>query len=157
MNINATLLAQALVFAGLIWVTMEYIWPILLAAMDKREKTIADGLAAAEKGKEFLAEAEKKAEAHIEEARQKASAFIDKAQTRADDIVNKAKQDAKVEMDRIIDSGKIELKREYAKAREELRAEMSGIIITGVEKVLDAELDEIEHERVIKSVIDSIH
>lgn len=157
MNINATLLAQILVFAGLIWVTMEYIWPVLLAAMDKREKTIADGLAAAEQGKKSLAEAERKSEEYIEEARKKATAFVDNAQKRGDEIISKAKLDANTEMKRIVDSGREELKREYAKAKEELRTEMSGIIITGVEKVLDAEIDEGEHERIIKSVVDSIH
>ena len=53
MNINLTLFAQAISFAILIWFTMKFVWPPLLAAIELRQKTIADGLAAAERGKRW--------------------------------------------------------------------------------------------------------
>ena len=54
MNINATLLGQMLVFVVLIWFSWKFIWPPLMKAVEDRQKKIADGLAAAERGQKEL-------------------------------------------------------------------------------------------------------
>ena len=59
MNLNATLFFQMIVFFVLGWFTMKFIWPPMTKAIDDRRQKIADGLAAAEKGKADLAQAQR--------------------------------------------------------------------------------------------------
>ena len=72
MDINATLLGQALVFGILIWFTVKFIWPPLLKAMEDRQKKIAEGLAAAERGQTELQSAHGEAQGILHAAREQA-------------------------------------------------------------------------------------
>ena len=102
MNINATLLVQALSFAFLIWFTVKFIWPPLNRAIDERNKRIADGLAAAERGKAALVEAERKGESAMKEARERASGVLGDSEKRGAQIVEEARNEAKAEADRLV-------------------------------------------------------
>lgn len=157
MSINATLLVQAGVFLVLIWITMETIWPLLLGAIEKREKTIADGLAAAAKGQRDLEEAEQKSEELVSGGRQEAARIVARAQQRHDEIVNAAKDDADTEAGRILATARADIERERSQVREALRKEVSACVVSGVEKVLGAQVDEKQHARLLKSVADSLH
>ncbi len=116
MNINATLLVQALSFAFLIWFSVKFIWPPLNRAIDERNKRIADGLAAAEKGKAALVEAERKGESAMKEAREKASGVLGESEKRGHQIVEEAKGDAKAETDRIIAGDRGQIASELARS-----------------------------------------
>ena len=131
MDIHLTLVAQAIAFAILIWVTVHYVWPPLLKAIETRQKTIADGLAAAHEGKSALEVAAKKSEVTLNEAKQKASEIIGQAEKRATQIVEDAKGAAKVEGDRIITGARAEIDQEVNRAKEGLRAQVSVLAIAG--------------------------
>ena len=73
MNLNATLIAQLVVFFILAWFTMKFVWPPIVKALDERAKKIADGLAAADKAKTDLALAEKKVVEELRKARDRKS------------------------------------------------------------------------------------
>jgi len=60
-NLNATLFAQMVVFFILWWVVAKFVWPPLVKALDERATKVADGLAAAERGKADLESAKKNA------------------------------------------------------------------------------------------------
>ena len=68
MNLNFTLVAQAIVFAAFIWFTVKFVWPHMLRAIETRQKTIADGLAAAEQGKRSLETSTKQADEAIKDS-----------------------------------------------------------------------------------------
>ena len=112
MNINFTLIAQAIAFAVLIWFTVKFVWPPLLSAIETRQKEIADGLAAASEGRNALEVAAKKSEITLNEAKQKASEIIGQAEKRGSQIVEDAKSVAKAEGDRIIAGAKAEIEQE---------------------------------------------
>ena len=118
MNINLTLFAQALSFAILIWFTVKFVWPPLLSAIETRQKTIADGLAAAERGKHEQELAAKRAADVIREAKEKAAEIIAQGEKRGTEIIEEAKAQAKVEGDRIITGAKAEVEQEVFRARE---------------------------------------
>lgn len=141
MNINLTLVAQAVAFAILIWFTVKYVWPPLLNAIETRQKEIADGLAAAHEGKNALDVAAKKSEATINEAKQKASEIIGQAEKRATQIVEEAKSNASVEGERILTGAKAEIEQEVNRAKEGLRAQVSVLAVAGAEKILRKEID----------------
>ena len=156
MNINATLIGQSIAFFIFVWFVMKYVWPPLIAALDERKKTIADGLAAAERGKHEQELAEKAAEKHIKEAKNQAAEIVSHAQKRATEIVEEAKVSAKEEADRIKAAANAEIDQEVNRAKEHLRQQVAGITIAGAEKVLKREIDEKAHGEIVNDLIAQI-
>jgi F-type H+-transporting ATPase subunit b len=139
-NINLTLIVQMIVFAVLIWGTMKWIWPYILGAMDERSRKIAQGLAAAERGEQSLAEARGQADAIIREARERATQIIDHAQHRANELVEEAKGTAGTEGARLVAAAQQQIELETTRARESLRREVAGIAVGAASKLLGREI-----------------
>jgi F-type H+-transporting ATPase subunit b len=152
MNINFTLIAQAIAFAILIWFTVKFVWPPLLGAIEKRQKEIADGLAAAQEGKASLEIAEKKSAQSLGDAKQKAAEIISQAEKRASEILEDAKNQAKEEGDRIILGAKAEIDQEVNRAKETLRVQVSSLAIAGAEKILSKEIDKKAHSDMLSKL-----
>ncbi|HTC17472.1 MAG TPA: F0F1 ATP synthase subunit B [Steroidobacteraceae bacterium] len=145
MNINLTLIVQMVVFALLVWATMKWIWPTILANMQERQRRIAQGLADAEKGEQELAEARTKADAIVREARERANQIIDHAQHRATELVEEAKGSAQDEGARIVASAHEQIELDTTRAKESLRKEVAGIAVGAASKLLGREIDARTH------------
>ena len=141
MSINATLLAQCLVFLALVWFTMKFIWPQVLEAIDQRNKEIADGLEAAAQGRNELDAAQGRIEQLVSEARSQASEIIEQANGRASRIVDEAREEGERERLRLVESAHSEIERETMQARDELREQVAELAIAGAEKILHREID----------------
>ena len=152
MNINFTLIAQAIAFSVLIWFTVKFVWPPLLNAIETRQKEIADGLAAASEGRNSLEVAAKKSEVTLNEAKQRASEIIGQAEKRGSQIVEEAKGAAKTEGDRILAGAKAEIEQEVNRAKEGLRAQVSALAIAGAEKILRKEIDGKAHSDMLSKL-----
>jgi F-type H+-transporting ATPase subunit b len=144
-NINLTLIVQMFVFATLIWGTMKWIWPPILAAMDERQRKIAQGLAAGEKGEQALTEARSNADAIIREARERATQIIDHAQHRANELVEEAKGTASTEGARLVAAAHQQIDLDTTRARESLRREVAGIAVGAASKLLGREVNAATH------------
>jgi F-type H+-transporting ATPase subunit b len=144
-NINATLLGQAIWFAIFIWITMKYVWPPLQKAMADRQKQIADGLATAERAKHDLELASKRSADVIREGKHQSAEIVSQAEKRAQQIVDEAKQQAKVEADRIIAGAKAEIDQEVMRAKEQLRERVADLAVAGATKILRREVDAKAH------------
>lgn len=149
MNINLTLLGQAISFAIFVWFCVKYVWPPVLKALEERETRIADGLAAAEKGQRDLENAEHRVEEILQDGRDKAQEFIVQSQKRADEIVEQAKQTAAEEGDRLLVAARGRIDQERNEARESLRTEVAGLALAGAEQVLMREVDADAHRDVL--------
>jgi F-type H+-transporting ATPase subunit b len=145
MNITLTLIAQALTFAILIWFTARFVWPPLLAAIEARQKTIADGLADAERAKHDLELASKRSADILRDAKEKAGEIVANGEKRASEIIEQAKNQAKIEGDRIIAGAKAEVDQEVFRAKEQLRTQVSAIALAGAGKILGREIDSKAH------------
>lgn len=156
MNINLTLLAQAVSFAILIWFTVKFVWPPLLNAVETRQKQIADGLAAGERGRHELELASKRASQDLHTAKEKASAIIAQAEKRAAEIIEEAKNNAKVEGDRILTGAKAEIDQEVNRAKEGLRQQVSQLAIAGAEKILRREIDAKAHSDMLAAIANEL-
>jgi len=152
MNLTATMIGQSITFAVFVWFCMKYVWPPLTTALDERKKKIADGLAAAEKGKHDLELAKKGAVDELKKGKEKASEIIHQAERQASEIVDGAKERAKVEADRIITGARAEIEQEANQAREELRKRMSDLVVIAASKILEKEVDAKAHADLIESV-----
>ena len=156
MNINLTLFAQALMFAGFIWVVATKIWPPLLNAIEERQKKIADGLAAADKAKQELADADARVADEIKKARVDAAQITDRAHQQAVQIVDKAKQDAIAEAARQKAAAEAEIANLSSKAKEVLRAQVAGLAVKGAEKIHGREIDANRHRDLLDQVASEI-
>jgi F-type H+-transporting ATPase subunit b len=151
-NINLTLIIQMIVFALLVWFTMSRIWPPLMRAVEERQRKIAQGLAAADRGEQELQQARQGAEAILREARERAGQIIDQAQHRANDIVEQARVSASQEGQRLVASAQQQIALEASRARESLRREVGGIAVAAASKLLEREIDARTHQELISKL-----
>ena len=156
MQINATLIGQAIAFLVLIWFTWKFIWPPLTNAIDARQKKIADGLAAADRGQKDLEDAKSQAMAIVREAHGKAAQVVDQAGRRANEMVEEAKGTASAEGERLIAAARGEVATETARVRGELRAEVAKLAVAGATQVLKREVDAQAHAALLDELADRI-
>ena len=152
MNINLSLLAQALTFALFIWFTVKFIWPPLLRAIEQRQRQIADGLAAAERGKQDLEQASKRTAELLREAKQQAQDILGQADKRAAELIEEAKGAAKAEGERLVAGAKAEIEQEVSRAKEMLRTQVAALAVAGAEQILKREVDAKAHADLLRSV-----
>jgi len=148
-NINATILGQAIAFIIFVWFCMKFVWPPLLAAIEKRQKDIADGLADAERAKKDLALAQSKSTDQLKVAKKDAAAIIEQANKRKAQIIEEAKQEAMAEREKIIAQGQAEVESEVNRAKEELRKQVAALAIAGAEKILQRSVDKAANSDIV--------
>lgn len=156
MNITATLLAQIVAFVALIWFVNKFLWEPMNSMLTDRQKRIADGLAAAEKGKHELELAEKRAIDALKDAKTQASEILAQAEKRASEIVDEAKGKAHEEGDRIVAAASAEIEQEANRAREEIRSKVAEISVAAAGKILGKEINASAHDKLIKDLATQI-
>ena len=152
MNFNATLFGQLLAFLFFVWFCMKYVWPPMLAALEEREKEIADGLDAASKGMRELDEAETRKAEVMEAAKKDAAEILSQANLRANQVIEDAKGKAQEEADRIKISAEKDVLQSMNKAREGLRSEVAILEVAGAEKLLKAEINKESNAALIEEI-----
>jgi F-type H+-transporting ATPase subunit b len=152
MNINATLLGQMIVFLILIWFTVKFIWPPLMKAVEDRQKKIAEGLAAAERGQSELSSAHGAADKIVAEAREKAVKIIEQANKRSAEIVDEARSTAVAEGQRLVGDAKQEITLEQSRARDALRKDVANLAVAGASRLLQREIDPKAHADLIEQL-----
>ena len=145
MNLNATLFAQFVVFFILAVFTMKFVWPPLMNALDERAKKIADGLAAADRGKLEMAAAEKRVQAELASAHDAGQKRIGDAEKRAQAIIEEAKRTASEEAARILASARADAEQQVGQARDALRAQVATLAVQGAEQILKREINPAAH------------
>jgi len=153
MNINLTLIGQSITFIFFVMFVMKFVWPPLVAALEERKKTIADGLAAAEKGKHDGELAKQRVLDTLKDAKAQAQDIINLAEKRASEIVEESKENAKVEGERILAAANAELEQEVNRAREQLRGQVVSLAVSGASKVLKREIDEKANDDLLKDLV----
>lgn len=145
MNINVTLLWQMVFFVIFVWFSKKYVWAPIIGAINERKTTIADGLAAADKGQQAEEEGRKQAEQFVLEAKTHASDIIGKAEKTGAEIVEQARAKAQAEGERITSAARDEIQTEVNKARESLRGQVGELAVQGARQILGREVDAKAH------------
>jgi F-type H+-transporting ATPase subunit b len=151
-NINATLLGQMITFAVFVWFTMRFVWPLLMQAIEERQAKIADGLAAAEKGRHELELAEVRAKELLRERKQHAAEIVAHAQKRANEIIEEAKISARTESERILGSARTQISQDLQEARDKLQREVGQLAIAAAEQILMREVDAEAHQEIVNKL-----
>lgn len=152
MDINLTLIGQSIAMLVFVWFCMKYIWPPLMAALEERQTEIADGLAAAERGRQSLDKAKADADEVIDDARKQAIKILDQAHARANEIVAEGKAAGAKERERQLAAATAEVEQETNRARQELRGQVSAIAVASAEKILRREIDAKAHEDILSKL-----
>ena len=152
MNINFTLVMQAIAFAAFIWFCARFVWPPLMRAIDTRQKQIADGLAAGEQGRQDLAAAEKRIATMMTEAKTRSSEIIAQGEKLKTETIDAAKQEARTEAARILAAAKDEIEQEIVRAKEALRDQVADLAVAGASKILKREVDAKAHADLLASI-----
>ncbi|MDQ3026414.1 MAG: F0F1 ATP synthase subunit B [Pseudomonadota bacterium] len=145
MNLNLTLFAQAATFALFIWFTVKFVWPPLLRAIEARQKTIADGLAEAERGRSSLADAQKQTDVLLRDARARAQEIMVSAEKAASQRVEESKAQARTEGERLVAAAHAQIEQEVQSAKQVLREQVAQLAVSGAEKILRREVDAKAH------------
>ncbi len=141
MNMNATLLGQAIAFFLFVVFCMKYVWPPIMEAIEERQKKIADGLAAADRAAKDLNLAQANAADQLKAAKRAASELIEQANKRKAQIVDEAKVEAQAEREKILAQGMAEIEAERNRARDELRKQVATLAVIGAEKIIGRSID----------------
>jgi F-type H+-transporting ATPase subunit b len=152
MSFNLTLIAQALTFALFILFTVKVVWPFMLRAIEARQKTIAEGLAAAEQGRKSLEESAKQAGDEIAVARSRAGDIVSQAEKRAAQVIEEARASAKAEGEREKTAARSDIQQEVSRAREKLRDQVAALAVAGAEKILRREVDAKAHADLLDAI-----
>lgn len=156
MNLNLTLIGQAISFAIFVVFCMKYVWPPIMTAMRERQAKIAEGLAAAERGAQAQEVAQQEAASALGEAKAQAADIISQAQKRGNEIVEEAQATARSEGERLVASAHAEIEQERIRAQEELRKQVASVAIAGAEKILRSEIDKKAHGKVLDDLVAQI-
>lgn len=149
MNINLTIIGQAIAFAIFVMFCMKYVWPPITDALAERKKKIAEGLDAAERAARDLELAKEKAASNMRESKEQAAAIIEQANKRANQIIDEAKEQATEEANRVKTAAQAEIEQEANRAKEALRAQVAALAVAGAEKILEASIDEKAHAQLV--------
>ena len=145
MNINLTLVVQMLVFAVFVWFTMKFVWPPLVKALDERQEKIADGLAAAERGRRELELAQHRAKDEMKHAKVQSAEIVEKANRRAGQIIDEAKEDARAEVQQMAKIAQEHIAQEVNRAKAGLRKQVAALAVKGAEQILRKEVNASVH------------
>lgn len=156
MNVNATLFGQMITFAVLVWAINRFLWGPLTGLMQDRTRRIADGLAAAERGKHAQELAEKRARELLHEAKQQVAEIIAQAQKRAGEIIEEAKIDARKESGRTLIAARAEIDQMINRAREQLRGQVANVAVAGARRILQHEMDAKVHGELLADLVAQI-
>jgi F-type H+-transporting ATPase subunit b len=152
MNLNATMLVQAIVFALFIWFAVSYVWPKIMRPVEERQKKIIEGLAEAEKGRNSLVDAKKEADKILADAKARAQEIVVNADKAANARVEESKGTAKTEGERIVAAAHASVQQEVQAAKQQLREQVASLAVAGAEKILRREVDAKAHAEMLNQL-----
>jgi len=153
MNINLTLIGQAISFAIFVSLCMKYVWPPVMTALRERQDKIAQSLADAEQGAQRREEAEAEVETMLQDAKAQAAEIVAQAQKRGNEIVDESKATARSEGERLKAAAQSEIEQEVVTAREDLRKQVGSIAVAGAGKILGSEVNAESHAKVLDDLV----
>ncbi len=156
LEINLTLVVQMLVFGAFVWFTMKFVWPPLSKALEERQEKIADGLAAAERGRRELELAQHRVKDEMKHAKVQAADIIEKANRRATQMIEEAKEDARQESQKLAKVAEAQIAQEVNRAKDTLRKQVATLAVAGAEKILMREIDEQANRALLDNLIEEI-
>jgi len=151
-NLNATLIAQLVVFFILAWFTMKFVWPPVMKALDDRAKKIADGLAAADKAKADLVAVERRVQDELVKAKGVASDVRSSAEKQGATLIEEARAEAARLIAQAREAAEAEAGAAMQRARDSLREEVAALAVKGAQQILSREINAQAHAELLANL-----
>lgn len=153
MNMNATILGQTIAFILFVWFCMKFVWPPIMAAIESRQKEIAEGLSSADRAKKDLALAQNNATEQLKEAKLQSAQIVEQANKRKAQIIEDATREAQAEREKILAQAQSEIEAERNRVKEELRKQIAALALVGAEKILERQIDAAANSDIVEKVV----
>ncbi|CUR53378.1 ATP synthase subunit b [Serratia symbiotica] len=156
MNFNATIIGQAISFILFVLFCMKYVWPPIMIVIEKRQQEISNSLILVEHAKKDLNLAKIKADNYLKTAKKEAKTIIEKANKYQDETIHTVKIIAEKERKKILEQAKFEISHEYQIAYENLRKQVSFLVITCTEKIIEQSINKNNNNIIVNKIIDKL-
>lgn len=156
MNLNATILGQAISFVLFVWFCMKYIWPPIILAIETRQKDIKESLINSKKAQDELYVLEKKIHENIIESKQKASNILNEANKQRVFILDEARKNALEESKKILLNTQLEIEIAITHARKNLHKEVVDLSIAIAEKIIKKNISKDDNQNLLDQLVVSL-
>lgn len=156
MEFNATLIGEVIAFVIMVALTVKFVWPPILGAIEERQRKIAEGLEAADRARKELAAADDQAAEEVKKARAEAAQIIERANHQATEIVDKARTDALLEAAKQKATAQADIENMAHRARAELRGQVATLAVQGASKILGREVNAETHKALLDQLVSDI-
>ena len=136
------LLVQILSFAIIFIVLRAWVYKPIMGVLDKRRKTIAQGLEDARVAAEARANAERESNKILMEAQTKAAEVVREASARAETAVREIRAEADAEMAKAREHSLAEIQQERNRVLSEVRGQVAALAMAATQKLIGESLDE---------------
>lgn len=157
MSIRLNLMAWTLVIFGLLFfILKKYAFPAILAAVEAREKALADAIEGAKRDRDEAARLLAEHRAQIEGARDEAQKFIAEARVVAEksraDLLERTRQEQREMLER----ARRDIGVERDKAIMELRRAAVDLAIAGASRVVEENLDSDKNRKLVEQFLSTL-
>jgi F-type H+-transporting ATPase subunit b len=145
-----------LIFGILFFLLKKYAYPVMLSAVEAREKSLADAIEGAKRDRDEAAKLLADHRAKIEAARDDAQKFIAEARVVAEKSRADLLEKTKSEQQEMLERARRDIGVERDKAIAQLRKEAVDLAIAGASKVIEENLDSEKNRKVVESFLSSL-
>lgn len=148
-----TLVLQIIAFLILVALLGKFVYPVLIKAVDDRQKKIDESVEAADTAKQKAEEADKKIEALLHSARKEAGEIVATAREQATVTVDEAEKKARQKADHIVSEAHAEIEKDIASAKKQLYNETIDLVAAATEKVVGKQVSATVDDTLIKDSV----
>ncbi|QCI23583.1 F0F1 ATP synthase subunit B [Buchnera aphidicola (Macrosiphoniella sanborni)] len=156
MNLNATIIGQAISFFIFVWFCMKYVWPPIILAIETRQKEVKESLINAQKAKDELYVVQKKIEQNILESKKKASNILNEANKQKVLILDEARKNALLESKKVILNTQSEIDVCIMEVRKNLHKEIIDLSILIAEKIIKKNISKNDNQDFLAELVTSL-
>ena len=135
-------IVQIITFIGMVIILRAWVYKPLLDMLDRRRKTIAQGLEDARVASDARANAEKDAQEIVAKAQQEANAKVREASERAEQAGREIQAAAEANAAKIRETAKLEAEQSKEGILGEMRGQVAALAIAAAQKIIGETLDQ---------------
>ena len=140
-------------FIVLIVLLTYFLYRPVVGMLDERSRRIEESLAAADRARAEVAQADREREELLVNTRREIQEMLTQSQQIADRIQSEARANAQQEAQRIVERARQEASAEREQAMIELRREVASLAVQAAERVIHQSLDDQGHRRLVEEFL----
>ena len=149
------LVLQMVAFGVLVFILSKWVYPPILAMLDRRDKLINDSVKAAKAANERSEKAGQEIAEQLKAARAEANEIVAAARDQSAQMLVDSEKEAGRRAESLVESAKAQLSRDVEAARKTLRSETANLVALATEKVVGETIDDKHDNKIIDRAINN--